>query len=774
MEDPVFARRALLIGAGTYGDGFQNLPAVHNDLEMMKRALESRGYSVECNENESNASTLDNAIHSFCRASPPGCVNFIYFSGHGIFVNGEECLVPARVSRDDARTRPQQRVGTNLSLTTSACSASLTIFCLDACRDKGFAEKGGDNTEGWGSVKREQVEHRFVRLFGCSTGDYCLTSKMSDGREVSVFTQALVDVIAANTSALSLATLLECVTQRCVQLAESFNPRLPFQTPCVDLHGDLSNNSLHQVKIPIFEGVAARKVRKITAQSTSFDLSKLHCIVVTSEHGQRFENGDTLAKRVKEVIRLGRSKIWASFRACWHDKALVSGQVRSIPDAATAAGAISTRIFAVNDVFRSADSMADTVVALTQADLAFFDVSGFEPGIMLLIGVRAATRRGVTICSHGLGWHEGDALEVPFNLRDLQICSHTSSDETDDPVISRIIRRVESGFQLLASRPRYQDLPGYDALREWGPDAASSATLSWHEFVLMLCSYSRDQRQTWKYLRLGIEEHLQEYLPKAVMVRRLLDIASPRLVSQSLYEYVRRASACVMDWSGFSASAFVELGARLAVSPYGAVQIIRDDYLPGAKNALTGHSGSPEPVRLEQVDLMLNRFTPVRYQVPKDPNEVASTKFFQEVATAVVKRTPHDDIEPDYNIIYRIVVDAIQPVTTAHAQAHDELCRIADSLDDEEERERRGATIQLFQGSDSPQKADNEFAARERRIAAFFYLEHRLNAGRLPPEHPLHRLHSQLGNKVEAALYDSERDVDVALITTIRRLLGAS
>ena len=61
--------RALLVGAADYGAGFVPLPAVRHDLELMRDALVSRGFSVRIADPASvaNASVLDGMMRSFCR-----------------------------------------------------------------------------------------------------------------------------------------------------------------------------------------------------------------------------------------------------------------------------------------------------------------------------------------------------------------------------------------------------------------------------------------------------------------------------------------------------------------------------------------------------------------------------------------------------------------------------------------------------------------------------------------------------------------------------------
>ena len=107
----------------------------------------------------------------------------------------------------------------------------------------------------------------------------------------------------------------------------------------------------------------------------------------------------------------------------------------------------------VVDVLTSAETLDRAVRAIVEADLVVFDVTDFEPAIMLLIGIRAATARGMTICSHGGQWEEGTPLKMPFNLQNLNVQSHTPSKERTgkDPVVSRFAARVVKGATNSAS-----------------------------------------------------------------------------------------------------------------------------------------------------------------------------------------------------------------------------------------------------------------------------------------------------------------------------------
>lgn len=204
-----------------------------------------------------------------------------------------------------------------------------------------------------------------------------------------------------------------------------------------------------------------------------FDPAKFHCVTVGSETLAGGEARDSLAALLKEVLSSPRAKaLWDSFTGASQGRQLVGGpQQRRLP-AEYSKDNLRLASFDVLDAYSSPASLDLAVRLIVEADLALFDVTGFEPGVMLLLGVRAATRRGVTINSHGRGWREGEPLSRPFNLSDLSLSSHSPPAEAfvgDDPRLDRLVTRVRTGFEQLARQPYYRDLPVYDALRQLGP-----------------------------------------------------------------------------------------------------------------------------------------------------------------------------------------------------------------------------------------------------------------------------------------------------------------
>jgi hypothetical protein len=86
---------------------------------------------------------------------------------------------------------------------------------------------------------------------------------------------------------------------------------------------------------------------------------------------------------------------------------------------------------------------------------------------------------------------------------------------------------------------------------------------------LVLCSFNNDYEPNWNHLANEIVGHY-----RGAEAVRMLDVHSPRLVGQALYEAIRWAQTCVFDWTGWRANVFFELGVRLACADVGPVGVI--------------------------------------------------------------------------------------------------------------------------------------------------------------------------------------------------------
>jgi hypothetical protein len=747
-------RKALLIGVQGYGEGFASLPAVVEDLRSIGTVLEAAGYELERCPPEllSNATELDGLIRTFCVGGGPEDVRLIYFSGHGIVADGVDCVVPAGVKRKDAAASPNQRVSTDLSKTVADAETGLVLFVIDACRDpvdvavtKGAAE--------WGDPKKlaRPSEHRFIRYFGCAPSQVCQIVPSSAKQPASsLFTRSLADCIAKG-DAVTLETLLLKVKERCAELLAG-NPMLQSQEPHLS-YGELSGESHGVLKLALFEPI---KIRPLSSVWPEFDPDKLHCLVVLSEYEVNRSPDWGLTELVQDAV-VGETgdRIWSAFRKATANIELLTGRRRS-PPPTFETSSVRVSVLSVLDVFASTHSLDIAVRAIAEADLAVFDVTAFEPGIMLLVGIRSACRRWLTVCSHGADWKEGKPLEIPFNLQDLNINSHTPSESLvgSDPVVERFVRRVETGFEKAAQRPHYLDLPGYDALRQLGSHYEASSTIDPSERILVLCAYA-DSFSNWQDFSSRLKQVLWQRKKFKPLIERIIDYGTSQLVRQSIYEQIRRTAACVVDWSKLSASVFLELGARLAVSEWGAIQVIDHRYLPGEELAL-GKS---------QVERMSRLLQPFPYMYRSE-----SLDAFEQIVDELLKRNPNLDEKPTYNRIHRALLPVIEKTQTAEVPLIEGLKRQADALH-HPQQSRVGAPQILFHSSRTL-KQSSERAALELRIAAWLYMEYRGPRGKLKADEDMMRSYRDLGQSVLDALYDLGDDESLELAAYIEDRLN--
>jgi Trypsin-like peptidase domain len=489
-----------------------------------------------------------------------------------------------------------------------------------------------------------------------------------------------------------------------------------------------------------------------------FDPALFHCVVVGSESLSSSGPEDTLAGLVKEVLSSPKATaLWDSFRSARGGHRLARAAEERCLALEYAKANVRLATFDVLDAYASPASLELAVRLIVEADLALFDVTHFEAGVMFLLGIRAATRRGVTINSHGAGWREGEPISRPFNLSDLSLSSHTPQIETvgEDHRVGRLVARVCAGFEQLIRQPSYQDLPLYDALRKLGPQEDAWTSIPLEDEVLVLCSYSAKYFSIWKNLRSQVGGALWERDIRTNIVR-LQDLATPQLVSQSLYERIRRCTGCIADWTDRSPSTFFELGVRIAVSPWSVVQIADEEWLNTAVS-----STRADNYDTQQISRMKALLDPLVYR-QKDDSEIGEriARQLVEIRANIVGSSGHR--------LRQVAAEALRMTEERLPDLFQQLMRDADTFN-HQGRIRDNVPQALFYEV-TEIKADQERAALERRLAAWFYLEHRLGAGNLAESDERKRLWRELGEVVAADLFLSsdEADQSLALLITER------
>ncbi|MDW5322522.1 caspase family protein [Plantactinospora sp. KLBMP9567] len=137
-------RHALLIGVPACdSDLFPPIrDVVANDIDRMTTALGQSGYQVRhCGvggdvEREPTGSRIRAAVLRACQEAPPGGVLLLYFSGHGVVIDGQSYLAPCDAYPEPGGQRPDRDGLVPLvPRYLEHCRARLVVFFVDACRE---------------------------------------------------------------------------------------------------------------------------------------------------------------------------------------------------------------------------------------------------------------------------------------------------------------------------------------------------------------------------------------------------------------------------------------------------------------------------------------------------------------------------------------------------------------------------------------------------------------------------------------------------------------
>jgi hypothetical protein len=183
---------------------------VVNDISRMAAALRDSGYEVKhCgvaddSGQEPTGSRIRSAMLRAFREVPIGSTLVIYFSGHGVVVNGQSFLVPQDVFEGSNGPDPDSLVPL-VPRTVVECRARLVVFFIDACRNSLAADLSA--TPRGGALSYPDAGS-FVLFNSCSAGERSLYTE--DG---SYFTQALTEVLDRRHPARTLDDLHKAVVQ---------------------------------------------------------------------------------------------------------------------------------------------------------------------------------------------------------------------------------------------------------------------------------------------------------------------------------------------------------------------------------------------------------------------------------------------------------------------------------------------------------------------------------------------------------------------------------
>jgi len=470
---------------------------------------------------------------------------------------------------------------------------------------------------------------------------------------------------------------------------------------------------------------------------------KVGCVVITSEKAS--------GGKVREVVHFALARATAAVFD-------MTGRVLDVQDVA----------ISINEALEAPAAYDRTVRALCEAEIVVFDVTGYEPGVMLLLGIRSVARRGVTLTLTGDRLDAEMWSKMPFNLKEIYPIPY--GPEEHDPA-GVVVKAMLDGLSLLHTLPnRYLDLPAFDAVREYARPLTTHRDQTTGQHTLLLCSFDKDYLEgPGRTLQnsLGTLEHHRK-LGKPV---RIVDVVSPRLVSQKLYAEIRQAPVCVVDWTEWKSNVFYELGVRVAASDLGAVCVINPDYLN--KEAIQ------PPKQLKQHKQLQQLFDPLRYRKLEEEADFKQEELFREqlcerahnahlLGAVVDEKSGYLRPSHTYDLLVDTIALAQEP---GSAKVHELLGHMAEAMQGGEPL--RQARLPVLFTENTRLSAQVRQQTLEYLIGAWYYLRERHGFKNLAKvaQSPLVAEYAALTDKLFVLLRDAPQADNKPLIAALRKAL---
>ncbi|MCV9963512.1 caspase family protein [Pararhizobium sp. BT-229] len=132
-------RVALLIGNEKYEATSQlNNPA--NDVELMKASFEDAGFDTVTTVHDVDRASMVRALRDFEDAATGAEVAIIYYSGHGMEMNGQNFLLPVDVALKSDKDVEDEAVPLDRVQRSLEGATRLKLVILDACRNNPFEQ----------------------------------------------------------------------------------------------------------------------------------------------------------------------------------------------------------------------------------------------------------------------------------------------------------------------------------------------------------------------------------------------------------------------------------------------------------------------------------------------------------------------------------------------------------------------------------------------------------------------------------------------------------
>ncbi|HMH98311.1 MAG TPA: caspase family protein, partial [Bradyrhizobium sp.] len=155
-------RVALVIGNGAYRS-VPELRNSRNDADDISEQLKRLGFSV-IDGRDLDRSAMQAALGRFAQRLKGSDAGLVYYSGHGLQINGQNFLIPVDLKLDDGAFTPFEMVKLDDVVEALSYTDGVRLLVLDACRDNPFANslaqnkgsRGASTTRGLAKIERSQ------------------------------------------------------------------------------------------------------------------------------------------------------------------------------------------------------------------------------------------------------------------------------------------------------------------------------------------------------------------------------------------------------------------------------------------------------------------------------------------------------------------------------------------------------------------------------------------------------------------------------------------
>lgn len=400
------------------------------------------------------------------------------------------------------------------------------------------------------------------------------------------------------------------------------------------------------------------------------------------------------------------------------------------------------------DVLANPGNLLNFVALMCKASIMIIDATNYQPGIMLLMGIRAVVRRAVTIAVTTFISKESEGknfLNIPFNIQEIKLVSLDERFRPDNSFITskdRLKKAIAEGAGQSKINPNYLDLPSYNAVRN--PVIYNIPSIK--EKVLVLCSFEKNYLNNFRF----IHEKLANRVNTENIIR-MVDINSPQLVGQSLHEHIRWSRQCIIDWTKWPSNVFYELGVRLAASNISPANLIEQ------KELISLEILAPEENSYHlQKKLLIKLFSLYVYDLKKRKFPVDINDYFDYtngkesliVSEVDLAKIYYDNI---YNIAEKNFDWEQEKITIPpHISIKNQIER-----DLGKDEQARGENNILYSSNDGFKKAIQKRVS-EYWLSAWFYLYNRYSPEELQANENKKKELISLGESVIAALEGME------------------